>query len=145
LSGLHADRRCQIQQKHTAFTEFSPTFLKLLINASKPGKLTNGARQSGVLPHADAARALRLFRPIKAAARSALPAFAEHAYRYVLTIASIRTPRTNHEIDVGQNTTFRVQTANVSGRSGARLNRTSNQASQALARQDAIITAHDRP
>ena len=98
LRHLRPERLRQVQQIRTAFADFSPTFLKLLIAASRPDEFSINAPKFGVLTRNEATQVLKLFRPIEDRARSMLPVFAEQAYRHALTRACIRKLQSNEHV-----------------------------------------------
>jgi hypothetical protein len=97
LRHLGPARLRQIQQMRMAFDDFSPTFVKLLVAASRANEFVE-VPKSSALRHTMQAKIVELFRPIEDRARELLPSFAEEAYCYALTRAYIRKLRTNDHI-----------------------------------------------
>lgn len=98
LRHLRPDRLRQILQMRSAFSDFSLSFLKLLIAASRPDEFRTGAPQFTVLSRNEAKQVVKLFRPIEDHARSILPIFAEQAYSHALTRACVRKLQSNGHV-----------------------------------------------
>ena len=98
LRHLRPDRLRQILQMRSAFSDFSLSFLKLLIAASRPDEFRTGAPQFTVLSRNEAKQVVKLFRLIEDHARSILPIFAEQAYSHALTRACVRKLQSNGHV-----------------------------------------------
>jgi hypothetical protein len=98
LRHVNPNRLRQIQRIRTAFADFSPTFSKLLVSASRPNEFPAKVTKSAMLTRREQAQVVELFRPIEDKARALLPAFAAQAYRYSLTRAYIRKLLSNDHV-----------------------------------------------
>jgi DNA invertase Pin-like site-specific DNA recombinase len=98
LKHVRPERLRQIQQLQAALADFSPTFAKLLIAASKSDEFQLDTARRSILTRSEAEYVLEIFRPVEERARAIIPIFAQQAYQHASTRAYIRKLRGNERV-----------------------------------------------